>query len=168
MDLELLRLAQAWQPDWLTELFRIISILSDTPSYFFIVPLVAAVMLRRGRSRLALATLLAVSGNILNPLIKSIVERPRPTMDVARILDLANGSSFPSGHALGAMLFYGFLAMVLWTKGTRWGAFVLGGIVVVVGISRVYLGAHWPSDVLAGYVIGLVWIMTVRWLVPRR
>ncbi len=168
MDLGLMQLVQAWHPDWLTQVTRLVSVLSDTPSYFFAVPVVAAAYFRHGRRRLAAATVLVTAGNLLNPLIKSIVERPRPTTDIVSVLEQANNSSFPSGHALGAMVFYGFLAWVAWSEGRRGLAAGLVAAILLVGVSRIYLGVHWPSDVLAGYAIGLVWIVAFRWLVPVR
>jgi undecaprenyl-diphosphatase len=168
MDLGLMQFVQAWQPDWLTQVMRLVSALSDTPSYFFAVPLIAAYYFRHGRRRLALATVLVTAGNLLNPLIKSIVERPRPTTDIVSVLEQTNHSSFPSGHALGAMVFYGFLAWIAWTSGRRWLAAGCAAFILLVGVSRMYLGAHWPSDVAAGYVIGFVWLLALRWLVPVR
>ena len=90
MDLGLMQLVQAWHPDWLTQVTRLVSVLSDTPSYFFAVPVVAAAYFRHGRRRLAAATVLVTAGNLLNPLIKSIVERPRPTTDIVSVLEQAN------------------------------------------------------------------------------
>lgn len=123
-------------------------------SYFIVVPVVAGAMFLRGKRRLALATVLVTAGNILNPLIKQLVRRPRPT-------DGIDGFSFPSGHALGAMIFYGFLIYLLTTRPVRYrsaGIVLCAAFIVLVGISRVYLGAHYVTDVLGGYLIGAAWL----------
>lgn len=91
---------------------------------------------------------------------KLIFDRPRPLN--AAILETSG--SFPSGHATIAVAFYGFLAYLL-LKNTKSlllriliisAAFVL---IVAIGFSRLYLGVHYPSDILAGYLVGLVWLL---------
>jgi undecaprenyl-diphosphatase len=80
--------------------------------------------------------------------------------------------SFPSGHALIALCFYGLVAGMLsfhlekrWQRAVVWSA--AGLIIGLVGMSRIYLGVHWPSDVLAGYSAALIWMGAVRVLALR-
>ncbi len=96
---------------------------------------------------------------ILNILFKVIFQRERP--DILRLIDI-NGFSFPSGHSMIGMSFYGFILYLCYKniKG-RWRyitVFILVLIIVLIGISRVYLGVHYPSDVLAGLSAGLAWL----------
>ena len=92
-------------------------------------------------------------------LIKELVERPRPTDSLVPYVEGASGFSFPSGHVFGTVLLVGFVCYVL-IEGERHTrrrlAIAFCGIVVSVlmGAQRVYAGAHWPSDVLAGYLWG--------------
>ncbi|HKY29098.1 MAG TPA: phosphatase PAP2 family protein [Pyrinomonadaceae bacterium] len=101
---------------------------------------------------------------VLNSTLKMIFGRARPEPFFG-ILPPAS-YSFPSGHALFSFCFYGVVAAVITARirgtGKRiaiWiGAFVL---VILIGLSRVYLGVHYPSDVVAGYAVGFVWVMVV-------
>lgn len=122
--------------------------------------------LRRGERREALAWLATGAAvGALPELLKAVVARPRPTL--WPWLLPTSGYSFPSGHAVAGMAFYpllGWLAVRPW-KRPRTG-FLLGALVgVFIGVGRLYVGVHWPSDVLAGWAIGLATsLAAVRWL----
>lgn len=98
-------------------------------------------------------------------LLKHFFSRPRPLIP---LLEEAKGLSFPSGHALMSMTFYGLLTYMMWrvvkNTTTRWLlgiSFLL--LVAMIGFSRIYLRVHYTSDVIAGYCMGLVWlIVTIR------
>jgi membrane-associated phospholipid phosphatase len=100
-------------------------------------------------------------GAILNYILKNLFERARP--DAFRIV-AASGYSFPSGHAMVSIYSYGMLAFLIARniKSWRW-RYVLAAItilfIVAMGISRIYLGVHYPSDVIAGYTAGGMWLM---------
>jgi membrane-associated phospholipid phosphatase len=100
-------------------------------------------------------------GGLLNLWLKSFFGRERP--NVNRIIE-ADGLSFPSGHSMGSMTYYGFLVyLVIRSKYkplSKLGWVILFGLVILlIGISRIYLGVHYPSDVLAGYMAGSVWLV---------
>ena len=96
----------------------------------------------------------------LNTLLKTIVQRPRP--EGFRLV-AESGYSFPSGHSMVAMAFFGLLIWMIWRHHRRdamrvvWCAF-FGLVIVAVGLSRVYLGVHYASDVLAGFCVSLAWL----------
>jgi membrane-associated phospholipid phosphatase len=99
-------------------------------------------------------------GSLLNILLKNIFARSRP--DVLPII-AETGYSFPSGHAMVALCFYGIAAFLLSrllpTLRGKVMVFILTGVLVMlIGISRIYLGVHYPSDVLAGYFAGSTWL----------
>ncbi|MBN2099964.1 MAG: phosphatase PAP2 family protein [Dehalococcoidia bacterium] len=105
--------------------------------------------------------------------LKLLVDRPRPTPDLVRVFQAEAGNGFPSGHAFFAMAFWGLLAYFaytrLQTRSLRVLAFSASVVIVLwIGASRVYLGAHWPSDVLGGYVLGALFLMGLIWLDRRR
>jgi len=110
------------------------------------------------------------SGALLGNLLKLGFDRPRP--DIVEHLTHAASSSFPSGHATLSAITYLTLGALI-ARGqpdTRLKALVLGGAIlttILVGCSRVYLGVHWPTDVLAGWCLGAAWA-ALWWLVLRR
>lgn len=118
---------------------------------------------------IVLTSLSAIS-SLLNGLLKIIVGRPRPTARLVDIIQAANGLSFPSGHVMAYMAFWGFLfsLCIILFKGLKWWRICLMIIsaffVVMVGPSRVYLGAHWSSDVLGSYLISGVLLGVALWL----
>ena len=100
-------------------------------------------------------------GGLLNLLLKNFFDRERPNINI--IIE-ANGFSFPSGHSMGSMTYYGFLIyLILRSKRKPLSKLGLGIllclVILLIGISRIYLGVHYPSDVLAGFVAGSVWLM---------
>lgn len=102
------------------------------------------------------------AGILLNFLLKNIFIRPRPYLDP---LVFEPTFSFPSGHAMNSLLYFGSVVFFMYrhTKSTKI-AIVIGTIccciVGLIGISRIYLGAHFPSDVLAGYAVAISWLIT--------
>ncbi|MGX7352687.1 phospholipid phosphatase [Enterococcus canis] len=100
-------------------------------------------------------------GGVINPLIKLFFARPRPTLEH---LVVEHSFSFPSGHALGSMIFYGTLLFLLNSliKEKAWRLplqILLGCLIFLIGTSRIYLGVHFPSDVLAGFLLGSSWLL---------
>ena len=124
-----------------------------------------AVIIAAGRRRWRIAAYIATSvigSTILMKIIKTIVQRPRPTVD--RIIP-ESGFSFPSGHSVNAVAFYGaLLVLAFFYLRRRWLKaillLVLAAEIVLLPISRVYLGVHFPSDVTAGLLLGLVVMLT--------
>lgn len=127
----------------------------------------------RGHPRTAL-TFLAVTmaGRGVNSLVKLDVARVRPSLEPHLVVERSN--SFPSGHATGSMIFFLALALLLAHRGQwrRWWAAAAVVVSLFVGLSRVMLGVHWPSDVVGGWAFGALWvIVTLRMtedLVERR
>jgi undecaprenyl-diphosphatase len=117
-----------------------------------------------GRPRAALFSVLTFLGVPLNLLIKQVIHRPRPTVNLVQVLLHPGGLSFPSGHAMGSTMFYGFLAVMAWThlrpRGPRFFCTAaLSALPVCIGLSRVYLGVHWMSDVVGGWTAGLFFLV---------
>lgn len=103
-------------------------------------------------------------GGTLNRLLKAVIGRPRPTDLLVHVSRAYNHESFPSGHVVIFIEFFGFLfflTFVVLKPGRLRGALqsVLVLLIALVGVSRVYLGAHWPSDVLGAYLAGGIWLM---------
>jgi undecaprenyl-diphosphatase len=113
---------------------------------------------------------IAISSLVLMLLLKQLFQRKRP---LSPLLKAAKGLSFPSGHAIMAVTFYGLLIYILQHSITiDWLNWLLTILVVVliflIGFSRIYLRVHYPSDVAAGFIIGLLWLLislaVLKWL----
>ena len=105
----------------------------------------------------------------LNQLLKRILQRPRPTE--YRIIE-ETGYSFPSGHSMVSMAFYGYLIYLIYkyvkNKYIKWTLIVLLSILICsIGISRIYLGVHYTSDVLGGFLISLSYLIVYTLIVNR-
>jgi undecaprenyl-diphosphatase len=138
--------------------------------------ILGVVLWRQGHHYWTLSLGLAVGGGmILNTIIKLLFNRDRPTWDDP--LMTLSSASFPSGHTAGATLFYGFIAAyMVWNTKKAWAqAVIVAGctfMVALVGFSRIYLGVHYLSDVLAAVSMSMVWLVicliAVRGLAHRR
>jgi len=113
-----------------------------------------------GRARLGLVLfLIAMTGRGISELQKYWIGRPRPDLD--QHLVVVQTSSFQSGHANSSMIFYTTMALAL-AVGTKWYRVAVIGAVMLsllIGTSRVMLGVHWPSDVIGGWSLGLLWVL---------
>jgi membrane-associated phospholipid phosphatase len=105
---------------------------------------------------------------VLTAVLKVLVARPRPPyffLDPADILQSINQYSFPSGHVLFFVVFFGFIAYLAWLHQTGSARIIVMAIccalIMLIGPSRVYLGAHWASDVLGSYIIGVLWLFVL-------
>lgn len=129
----------------------------------------------------ALFILLTSSSTLLNAIVKRVIKRPRPTKERVAVVRVINEPSFPSGHVMHYTNFYGLLIYLLatnWRSGKLRNSLIgfFSTLIATIGPSRVYLGAHWPSDVLAGYLYGGLWFSGIMalylrvkaWLHPSR
>ena len=148
-------------PIWFEETARDVSALGSVAVIFLSSFACGGYLLLRGERVSALLLMGSVaSGLLLNDVLKFFFGRPRPdeALHVARVFT----SSFPSGHAVLSMIAYGMMATLLvrTARGREAKAFVIavaGTVIVLIGASRIYLGLHYPSDVLAGWCEGAAW-----------
>ena len=138
-----------------------------------LIPAVAVVAIwLSGRRRLAVFLVLAALARVVSVVVKELVDRPRPTDSLVNVAHQLGDPSFPSGHVLGATLLYGFLIYCaeIGIAGRRLRRLVQALFLLVIGLmgyARVELGAHWPTDVLGGYALGLLILTVVIWLHRR-
>lgn len=123
---------------------------------------VTLVLWRQKRFTACIAWVAAfVGGTVVQHILKAVVHRSRPEYGVAYLSD--KSFSFPSGHAMASIVGIGmslYMLALFWHPGRTWrlGTIAAGvAIIVLVGVSRVYLGVHYPSDVLGGYTAGAAW-----------
>jgi undecaprenyl-diphosphatase len=112
---------------------------------------------------------IAVSSLLLMFLLKYIFHRDRP---VTPLLDEAEGFSFPSGHAMMSVTFYGLLIAIGWqyikNGWLKWiVTIILSLLIFAIGLSRVYLRVHYASDVLAGFCVGCMWLLLSIWILGK-
>ena len=146
----------------------VITTLGSTYVLIAVALLAALGLALRGRWRSAIALIVAYAVTDLTvAVVKLVVERPRPEANLTE----AGGFSFPSGHSAMSMAVYGCLAFALARacRGFPRVACVLAGagLVAAIGLSRIYLGVHYPSDVLAGWITGAA-IGIATWLLATR
>ena len=157
-DRSVLRWIAHHRVPFITDMFRGVTVLGDGWVVGPIVVAAAVLLLVWGRWRLGvLVVSVSIVTSLLTTLAKGLVDRPRPPLD-ARLVSVS-GPAFPSGHASNAVGCYLTLAAVLWVSSPRgWRRVTVGGAAILlalgVGGSRVYLGVHWPSDVLGGWLLG--------------
>jgi undecaprenyl-diphosphatase len=161
IDVTITKEFQENQNPWLVGLMTAVSYIGYQDWLSIGLVVIAAVILWLVDLRLEavmVAVVYAVSG-LLNAVIKVLVNRPRPSASVVDVFRVATGESFPSGHVMSYVAFWGLLftfGIILFDRWRWWRIALLvvsAFFVVMVGPSRIYLGAHWASDVLGAYLI---------------
>ncbi|WP_162053523.1 phosphatase PAP2 family protein [Pontibacter pamirensis] len=153
-----------------TQLMIGISFFASAEYLMVVPPLVVLVFsFFKGLRWLALKVLLiSMSSAILNQLMKRYFERPRPEFAMLE----QSGLSFPSGHAMIGSAFYGVLIYVVWrtVRHTLWRwllTLLLTLLILLIGYSRIYLKVHYATDVLAGYAMGILWLILSLYFMRR-
>lgn len=160
IDTPLLLQIHHWANPVLDQLMLGITRLADPEVVVIVVAISLGWLVQRRQWRSAVMLIFTCLGALmLNQGMKSAFTRPRPLLWPRLIEETSYG--FPSGHALGSIVLYGLLAYLLVRRYPRQGRLVYGIAIVLIGaigFSRLYLGVHYPTDVLAGYVVGWLWL----------
>ena len=162
-------------PPGLFELMRFMSVFGDSWIPYGLTTLVAILFLVSGRRSEAASLILSAGGSgLINSTLKMVISRPRPAVSaLVPVYRNTVTQSFPSGHVTFYVCFFGFLffvAYALLPRGSvaRRLALTLTGLpVLLIGLSRIYLGAHWPSDTLGAYLWSGVWLAFSLWMYRR-
>lgn len=167
-DIQGLHSIQSLSTPWLTALMRLMSWMFTPEIVLPVIAIIFFVLLVKHKRGQEVLLLLILAGNFLTPALKWVVHRERPTPSQAVVLDVQGNYSWPSGHAMAAMTIGGAVVLLAHHRriASRRMIVAVSFVVMLVGVSRVYLGAHWPSDVIGGYVIGWLWL-TLIWRVLR-
>ena len=144
--------------DWLTPFVKIITIFGSA-KFLIVLTIILFFLIKNRRIALSIPLNLALAGG-LNYILKNIIKRDRPTG--YRLIE-QEGYSFPSGHSMASMAFYGFLIYLIHKKvkdktNRQLGIVYLILLIVLIGISRIYLGVHYASDVYAGMLISFAYL----------
>jgi undecaprenyl-diphosphatase len=159
-------LLQSLRNDRLDVVARLLTFLGNTETLVGLAFVAAALFLRLHRPWAAVLSAASTLGLPINLAMKQITPRTRPQDGMIHVILPAVGLSFPSGHAMVSVMFYGFLAMMVWIHVPDRGARIavttfLAVLPVFIGASRIYLGAHWFSDVIAGWTAGLFFLLVL-------
>ncbi|GAA0380031.1 phosphatase PAP2 family protein [Paenibacillus motobuensis] len=159
---------QGQESDSLTKIMKVFTwIGSQLPVIvILLVTLIFLYFVLHHRSELVFLIIIVTGSALLNILLKQLFRRDRPSLH--RLIE-ETGFSFPSGHSMAAFSLYGAIVFLVW----KHIPYILGRIAVIVvgaclilmiGVSRIYLGVHYPSDVLGGYLISACWLTASIWL----
>lgn len=167
-DMSVTQLIQSL-PDWVAFVMHAASFIGQP---LITIPLAAGVIwygvYRRNR-RVAVAGIVALATFTLNSILKLLIQRDRPEM--ADLLAI-HSYSFPSGHASSTLVIFGLLAVIAWQVLPRLRGYIavsmISLLIVLVGVSRIYLGVHYPTDVLAGWIVGGTGLLAILVLVRPR
>lgn len=164
LDLRISETIQSIHHPFFSLIMNLVSELGDDFHLEVIVGLAVALLLFAGlRAEAFKAALFTVISAIAGTFIKFVVARPRPDSSLVKIQEVFNDKSFPSLHVLIFTAFFGYMFyLALYKVSTPWLKILiaLGSafLILTIGISRIYLGAHWASDTLGGYLVGAFFI----------
>ena len=142
--------------DVLTEILKFITFLANTKTIVVFNVILVLFILFTKKTKLLLVTISSITSGITNKLIKHIFKRPRPT---GLKLISQGGYSFPSGHTMISFLFYGMIIYLLYKHKVKYyKVFItlLAILMIIVMISRIYLGVHYFSDIVGGACVGII------------
>lgn len=174
-DLELAKNLKSFHPPYFLDLFlRLATHLGDSRLFLILIPLISLGLWRICSRYIALAFCVCAVGSAFTcEGIKHLVQRPRPDMSLARVEKLPSSPSFPSGHTMVSTTVFGSLA-VLGTFLTRRKTIRLFltavgiFIPILVGLTRMYLGVHYLSDVLGGWLGGCVFVIILHFWIRKQ
>jgi undecaprenyl-diphosphatase len=170
-DSTVISFIQGFESPMLTIIMKFFSFIGSTSSVIVLSLFILFFLYKvlHHRSELILFISVVLGSSILNMVLKLFFHRARP--DLHRLIEI-HGYSFPSGHAMSAFAVYGVLSFLLWRHiPTRSGRIFLTIIsttmIISIGISRIYLGVHYPSDIIGGYLISGFWLTLAIWFYQR-
>lgn len=170
-DRQVIHFVQAYEAPFLTRVMKFFTFIGSTLAVVVICLLIIFFLfiVLHHRSELLLFITVVAGSPILNFILKEIFQRARP--DLHRLIEIG-GYSFPSGHAMNAFTVYGILTFLLWRHiFIRTGRILLIIFSVImiaaIGVSRIYLGVHYPSDIIGGYSASGFWLASSIWFFQR-
>lgn len=175
-DLNISLFVQKYHSDALDKIMLGISLFGELPYSFILVILVALLFYVFKYKREAFFVFSILLSGLVILGVKNIINRPRPTEFYVRLVEINRFRSFPSGHVLSYILFFGFMILLMYQLKTiplltrRIISYFSAFFMITISFSRVYLGAHWFSDTLGGLILGLLCLIPLSYfyLKPHR
>jgi len=164
-DQEFSEEVQEWNHTFLDQIMAWISYPGYFPRSVIMIAVTALILFLKRYRREAFFVLLTSVSGLISGGIKLLIRRPRPTEDLVTIVEKADGMSFPSGHVTLYVIFFGFIALLALRlkRFSRKLRFLVLGLsmfmILSIPLSRTYLGAHWFTDVLGGFLIGTTFLI---------
>ncbi len=168
-DLNISLFVQKYHSDALDKIMLGISLFGELPYSFILVIVIALLFYVFKYKREALFVLSILLSGLVILGIKNIIDRPRPTEFYVRLVEINRFQSFPSGHVLSYILFFGFMIILMQQLKTiplvtrRIVTYFSAFFMITIAFSRIYLGAHWFSDTLGGLVLGLICLLPLSY-----
>lgn len=158
----------SWRSDFFDSLFLFITRLGSWYIITFLFIITAVLFILYSKSKLIKPFFICLLGSgLMSLIIKFLVDRSRPSLDLALYSEKL--PSFPSAHATLILVFFGFLTYCIWRfrisrviKIIMMIVFIV--IIIFVGFSRIYLGVHFLSDIIGGYLVGLLWLLIAMYI----
>ncbi len=170
-DQVLISAVQGWESPALTLIMKFFTFIGSFPSVFVIslCTILFLYFVLKHRMELILFATVMIGTPIINQVLKHFFHRTRP--DLHRLIE-ASGYSFPSGHAMNAFAVYGIIAFLLWRHipshlGRTILILISSVFIFMIGTSRIYLGVHYPSDIIGGYLASGFWLSIAIWFFQR-
>ncbi|MGI8419099.1 MAG: phosphatase PAP2 family protein [Candidatus Levyibacteriota bacterium] len=167
IDLVITRAVQSFHPAWFDLLMKMTSFIGYPPQVdIFVVVVVIFMYLLGLRFESMVALCNAIFITLINLVLKELVGRPRPSADLVQVFNHVGQTSFPSGHVMFYLAFFGYFWFLSYTMLKKsWLKycllFILTAVIILIAPSRIYLGAHWASDVFGAYLFSNIWLLLV-------
>jgi undecaprenyl-diphosphatase len=160
-------------------LMQAVSSLGNMPTPLVLTFIAMAIFAIRRQWLEAIFMLIAASNVLLAFALKGLIRRDRPfpiAENATGIIQSINQYSYPSGHVFFFVVFFGFFAYLTWLNFIGWARVIVivtcAALIILIGPSRVFLGAHWTSDVIGSYIIGMIWLCILifvhQWVIHRK
>lgn len=174
IDLEFSQEVQEFQNPFLDSLMKLVSWFGNSPGSFVTVLTGSLLFFIFKYRKEALFVLLTAASGLVSTIIKVLVNRPRPSEPLVRVVQKANQQSFPSGHVMFYIVYFGFLTVLMYHLKTIPKALriIIAAIslllIFTVPYSRIYLGDHWFTDVLGGFLMGMLCLYMLSYFYFRK
>ena len=166
IDLQLSEKVQSINSIVFSNVMWFVSSIGNYPYMLIVVGITCSLLyLLKFRTEASLCLLSTAGSALTGSIIKFLIDRPRPTSALVQVSVFFSDKSYPSNHVLIFTVFFGFLLYLLLKSSKQSLNTIILSIIFImfigsIGISRIYLGAHWPSDVIGGYLFGIIWLIS--------
>ncbi|NTE04354.1 phosphatase PAP2 family protein [Agrobacterium tumefaciens] len=173
-DIKASLLVQKLQSSWMDKVMLAISFFGELPYSLLSVLVVAAIFYWQKFRREAFYISMVLFSGLIILGVKNIINRPRPTTFYVRLVEVNRFQSYPSGHVLSYVLFFGFLIILMRTlkqipQITRNViTYISAFLVIMIAPSRIYLGAHWLTDTIGGFLLGIICLFPLCYFYFRK